>query len=209
MFDVDDLITNTLGGIAGYRIALWISAALPQIERLDANEDLDAKRVTYTRRGIAFMLDACVWLPAAFLLSLSPVPYPLWITLAVYFMLIPRLTGGRTPGKWVVRIRLQGKSGKLRLWMLIIRFGLLYAVLPGMNILLFDSAYAAALNEELAATARGVVLLIDLLFLIHLIISMFSKKELFYERFSSTRNVITWPEKVQQAGADELPQAAQ
>lgn len=209
VFDVDDLITNTLGGIAGYRIALWISAALPQIERLDANEDLGAKRVTYTRRGIAFMLDACVWLPAAFLLSLSRVPYPLWITLAFYFILIPRITGGRTPGKWVVRIRVQGKSGGLRLWMLIVRFGLLYAVLPGMNILLFDSAYAAALNPELAATARGMVLLVDLLFLIHLIISMFSKKELFYERFSSTRNLITWPDKVQQAGADELPQAAQ
>ncbi len=209
VFDVDDLITNTLGGIAGYRIALWLSAALPRIERLDANEDLSAKRVTYTRRGIAFILDACVWLPASGLLSLSPVPYPVWITLAVYFLLLPRLTGGKTPGKWLVRIRVQSKSGRPKLWRLAIRYGLLYAVLPGMNIMLFDSTYAETMNPELAASARGVVLLADLLFLIHTVISIFRKKELFYERLSGTRNLITWPEKLRQAAADESPQIAQ
>ncbi|AIQ52452.1 VanZ family protein [Paenibacillus sp. FSL R7-0331] len=195
VFDVDDLITNTLGGIIGYRIALWISGLLPQIEQLDARENLNAKRVTFTRRTIAFLLDACVWMPAAGLLSLLPVPAPFWITLTAYFLLIPCLTKGRTPGKWVVRIAVQSKSDAPRLWRLTVRYGLLYGVLPGMNIILFDSVFAAALHQELAATARGIVLLADLLFLIHIIISVFRKKELFYERLSGTRNVILWPEK--------------
>lgn len=199
VFDVDDLITNTLGGIIGYRVALWISGLLPQIEQLDAKEDLSAKRVTFTRRGIAFLLDACIWMPAAGLLSLLPVPAPFWITLITYFLLIPCLTRGRTPGKWVVRITVQGKPDTPRLWRLTVRYGLLYGVLPGMNIILFDSALAAALDQELAATARGVVLIADFLFLVHIIISIFRKKELFYERLSGTRNVITWPERQLQA----------
>ncbi|MNF13568.1 hypothetical protein D3C80_2154620 [compost metagenome] len=75
--------------------------------------------------------------------------------------------------------------------------------------MLFDSAYAETMNPELAASARGLVLLADLLFLIHIVISIFRKKELFYERLSGTRNLITWPEKIQQAVADESPQIAQ
>lgn len=44
IFDVDDMITNTLGGIVGFRIALWISGLLPRIEKLDSREDLSAKK---------------------------------------------------------------------------------------------------------------------------------------------------------------------
>lgn len=205
IFDVDDLITNTLGGIFGFRIALWISGLLPRIEHLDSQEDLSAKRVTYTRRSIAFLLDACVWLAAAAVLSRFPVPGPFWIALAVYFVLIPCWTGGRTLGKWIVRIRVQGQSRSLRLWMLLLRYGLLYGITLGMNILLVESAWIDKLSPWIADAAHGAVLLADLLFLIHLIISMFKKEPLFYERLSRTRNIITWPQQ-QQANTEPLPQ---
>lgn len=61
LFDVDDLITNTIGGIFGFRISIWISGLLPRIEQLDTNIDRSAKRVSYTRRGIAFLIDSMVW----------------------------------------------------------------------------------------------------------------------------------------------------
>ncbi|MNE47462.1 VanZ like family protein [compost metagenome] len=207
IFDVDDLITNTLGGIAGFRIALRISGLLPRIEQLDRPEDLSTKRVTYTRRGIAFMLDACVWLTAAGVLSLFPVSGPLWIVFAVYFLLIPCWTGGRTFGKWMVRIRVQGYSSSLRLWMIVLRYGLLYGVTLGMNILLFNYSWIGTLGPGITDTAHGIVLLGDLLFLIHLIISMFKKEPLFYERLSQTQNVITWPQKQRQADTVKMPES--
>ncbi|QSF47156.1 VanZ family protein [Paenibacillus tianjinensis] len=204
IFDVNDLITNTLGGIAGFRIALRISGLLPRIEQLDSRTNLSTKRVTYTRRGIAFMLDTCVWLTAAGILSLFPVPYPLWIVIGVYFLLIPCWTRGQTFGKWIVRIRVEGCSSSLRPWMIFLRYGLLYGVTLGMNILLFNSAWVNTLSPDISGPTRGIVLLADLLFLIHLIISMFKKEPLFYERLSRTRNIITWPEKQQQADTVEL-----
>lgn len=74
-----------------------------------------------------------------------------------------------------------------------------------MNILQFNSAWVYTLGPDISGPARGIVLLADLLFLIHLIISMFKKEPLFYERLSRTRNIITWPEKHQQADTAELP----
>ena len=206
IFDVDDLITNTLGGIAGFRIVQWISGLLPRIEQLDSREDLSAKRVTYTRRGIAFLLDTCMWLAAAGVLSLFPVPVPFWIALAVYFVLIPCWTGGRTLGKWIVRIRVQVEDAKLRIWRLTVRYGLLYGVVLGMNMLLIDSTWIERLNSALAGSIRGAALLADMLFLIHLIISMFRKEPLFYERLSRTRNIITWPQTQQKAATEPMPE---
>lgn len=40
LFDVDDLITNTAGGMLGYVAAEWFASRLPRIDRLDAEVDL-------------------------------------------------------------------------------------------------------------------------------------------------------------------------
>ncbi|WP_019911310.1 VanZ family protein [Paenibacillus sp. HW567] len=195
IFDVDDLITNTLGGIAGYRIALWVSGLLPRIEQLDSKVDLSAKRVTYTRRGIAFMLDAMVWMPVALALNWWSVQGAYWITTAVYFVLLPWLTGGRTLGKWIVRIRISGLEGRSRPGELVVRYILLYGMLIG--------------GILWPADLRGLALLIDFIFLIHLIIRIFKRNpQLVYERLSRTRSVITWPEMQHSSGSDSLADSA-
>lgn len=196
IFDVDDLITNTLGGMIGFRIALWISGLLPRIEQLDNQEDLSAKRVTYTRRSIAFMLDAFVWLAGFNLLNYASVPGSFWISTSIFCLLVPLLAGGRTLGKWIVRIRLSGQEERLRLWMLIVRYLLLYGLLVGMNRLILDSTQLVGLSPALATVIRTAVLLGDLAFTIYLLITIFKKEQLlFYEKLSRTRNVITWPQK--------------
>lgn len=111
IFDVDDMITNTLGGMIGFKLSLWISGLLPRIEKLDSQEDLSAKRVTYTRRALAFLLDSILLLAVTILLNLLSLSISLWAVSMVYFLSIPLLTGGRTFGKWVVRIRLRSEDG--------------------------------------------------------------------------------------------------
>ncbi|UUZ86217.1 VanZ family protein [Paenibacillus sp. P26] len=64
LFDVDDLLMNTAGGMIGFVAAEWLSSVLPRIDLLDANVDLKQKRVSYTRRGIAFLLDWCSCSPS-------------------------------------------------------------------------------------------------------------------------------------------------
>lgn len=196
IFDVDDLITNTLGGIAGCRIALWISGLLPKIEQLDSREDLTAKKVSYTRRAIAFMIDFFVWVTGALLVHSFSLHGAYWISTAVYFVLVPYVTRGRTLGKWIVRIRISGQEGRTTLWSLTVRYILLYGVWLGAHTLLLNPSWTGRTGGSLTAMIPGVLLLCDAAFCIHLALKVIKRDPvLFYERLSGTSNVITWPEK--------------
>ncbi|MEK4142006.1 VanZ family protein [Paenibacillus sp. FSL L8-0333] len=196
LFDVDDLITNTIGGIFGFRISIWISGLLPRIEQLDTNIDRSAKRVSYTRRGIAFLIDSMVWSIGFGILFGFDIKAAFWIITGIYFMLVPALTGGRTIGKWMVRIRVKSSGNHAFFWALMIRYGLLYWVLLGIHALLLDSALLGHLSSVWNMLIHLFVLLIDLAFFIHLVISIFKKEtQLIYEKLSRTSHVISWPEK--------------
>ncbi|MBW4080908.1 VanZ family protein [Paenibacillus sp. S150] len=196
IFDVDDLITNTLGGIMGYRIALWISGLLPRIEQLDSRVDLSAKRVTYTRRGIAFLLDAPIWMTAFLLLHSWQLPGAYWITTAFYFVLVPACTCGRTFGKWIVRIRISAQPGHNRLWGLIVKYMLLYGILLGANGILFAPSFLPGLPRQWTGILYGAAVLMDFIFFIHLLIRGFQRNPvLVYEQLSRTRSIIAWPDK--------------
>lgn len=196
IFDVDDLITNTFGGIIGFRIALWISGLLPRIEQLDSKEDLSAKKVTYTRRGLACLLDAVLWVSIVLLLNLLSLKVSFWAVSVLYFLFIPLFTKGRTPGKWIVRIRLKAADGgSVKLWMVWVRYGLLYGVLGGLNFIVLDSSLMLEIGTAGSMFVQITASLADLGFIIHLMIRLFKRsRPLFYEEWSRTRNVITWPD---------------
>ncbi|MFC3746525.1 VanZ family protein [Paenibacillus sp. GCM10012306] len=198
VFDVDDLMANTLGGILGFRAASWISGLLPRIEQLDAEANLVNKRVTSLRRSLAFMMDLCVLLLIYLLLRFLNVPGAYWIATGIYYILLPRLTNGRTFGKWVVRIHLQGLNGtKITLWELVKRYGVLYWGFFGLQVLLLEPKVVDALSSSWYLRLQGLFMLIDLLFFIHLIIKILKKDSvLFYESISGTSHAISWPEKM-------------
>lgn len=209
IFDVDDMITNTLGGIVGFRIALWISGLLPRIEKLDSQVDLSAKKVTYTRRALAFMLDSVLLLIATVLLNLLSLNVTLWAVTTVYFLSVPLLTGGRTLGKWIVRIRLQAEEGgPAKPWMIWVRYGVLYGIFGGINALTPNSPLTLSMGTALSALLRISVVAADLAFFIHLVMRMIKRERpLFYEEWSRTRNVITWPQQHRAAaGVEAEPQ---
>ncbi|WP_342760317.1 VanZ family protein [Paenibacillus sp. PK3_47] len=196
IFDVDDLITNTLGGIIGYRIALWISGLLPKIDQLDSREDLSAKKVSYTRRAIAFMTDFFVWVTGALLINSLSLPGAYWISTFIYFVLIPYVTRGRTLGKWIVRIRISGLEGRTTLWSLTVRYVLLYGIWLGAHTLIINPSWSGHLDSGWTAGIPGLLLICDMIFCIHLALKVFKRDPvLFYERISGTTNAITWPEK--------------
>ncbi len=111
VFDVDDLMTNTLGGIIGFLAAEWLSGLLPRIEHLDKGVDLSAKRVSYTRRGLAFLFDIVICGVLLLICNMLRIPGAYFVSTGLYFMLLPYLTGGCTFGKWLVRIRLSDNPG--------------------------------------------------------------------------------------------------
>ncbi|GIP27018.1 permease [Paenibacillus sp. J23TS9] len=191
VFDVDDLIMNTLGGICGYLAAEWLSGLLPRIEKLDEDVNVSTKRVTYTRRAIAFLIDSLIWPILMAMCYVLHIPASFWVATGIYFILIPWFTDGLTPGKWVVRIRLTKMGDRITLAALFKRYGLLYWVFFGLNRLL-----AGSLDNipEIGRLFLGIVVFImNAWFFIHLVIHLFKKDPmLFYEKFSKTRQVVLW-----------------
>ncbi|MGG6311317.1 VanZ family protein [Paenibacillus macerans] len=215
VFDIDDLMTNTLGGMIGFLIALWLSRFMPRIEQLDQGVDLATKRVTYTRRGLALFFDSIVWAALMTIIYRLGVPGAYFVSTGLYFMLLAYVTGGRTLGKWLVRIQLTGipadESGlkargslaagghrllsrsegeRIGLVSLVIRYGLLYWLVFGLNRLL---AFPPDAMPSLLRVFLGLsVMAMNLWFFIHVAKRFFQKEPmLFYEKISRTRHVIT------------------
>ncbi|CAI6044180.1 VanZ family protein [Cohnella sp. JJ-181] len=194
LFDVDDLITNTLGGMIGYVTAEWLASRLPRIDRLDEGVDLAAKRVGYTRRLLAAAIDWCVLLPVCAVLAVMRVPF-LYVypaVVIVYFIVLPWMTKGRTAGKWVVRIRLRGKGDGDRpsIGALAVRYGLLYLIAGGANL-----AYPAVAVRDfppLALIPYAVGLFaMNAWLAVHLVRCFFNRRRApFHDKWSDTRQVV-------------------
>lgn len=194
VFDVDDLLMNTLGGIVGVLIADWTSSLLPNVERLDADVNPAANRVTYLRRGIAYFIDFWIWsileviLDQAFNPSLS-----FFLSTGLYFMLLPYLTGGYTFGKWIVRIKLTrtGPKQRISLLSLVLRYGILYWLIFGIH--QFIPRLANDLHPFISVAVTLSIFALDVALFIHVVIYMIRKEpQLFYEKISRTKHVVAW-----------------
>lgn len=224
VFDVDDLMTNTLGGMLGFLLAEWLSRYLPRIEHLDCGVDLTTKRVSYTRRGLALMFDYILLGILMTFIHEIGINQAYFVSTGIYFMLIPYLTGGRTPGKWLVRIQLVGlpavqgerrptgrvaaavynflsASGERQpagLLPLVVRYGLLYWGVFGLNrLLVFPDNYVPSLFRILLAI---IILVANVGFAIHVAKRFFRREPLlFYEQISRTGHTIILKEKAREA----------
>ncbi|MGG3281276.1 VanZ family protein [Paenibacillus solani] len=189
LFDVDDLLMNTLGGMIGFVLADWMKNHLPRMDRLDEKVDLSKKRVSYTRRAIAFGIDVCVVLPIIGVLTLLNVKGAYFIVVIIYYIVIPYMKQGQTLGAWIVRVQIRGAGEELKLRELMIRNGLLYVVWGGLHAL-FLIVNVSGSHVLLAMYALGLLLLDGIVF-IHVFLCLLQRdRRLLHEAKSGTRLVI-------------------
>ena len=135
--DVDDLITNTLGAALGYLVAPLPMKILPSQERLDHVAYRKGERVSIFRAAVAAGVDwalcAIVAVPVSAALGVRSGRRILFIYIAsvlVYFIFIQYLTGGRTLGKALCRVRLvREDGGRPKFWQVAVRCISLYLIL--------------------------------------------------------------------------------
>ncbi|MDY4306563.1 RDD family protein [Enterococcus mundtii] len=110
LFDVNDLLTNTFGGMLGYLVTPIFTFMLPTRARMDEVSYEKGKTVSLTRRLVAYLID---WFFLSICTSIIGVvaglsigsseftSYSWWLFVQVflYFMLLPVFTNGRTLGK--------------------------------------------------------------------------------------------------------------
>ena len=128
LFDVDDLMINTLGGLFGYAIVPLFSF-LPTRDEIDKKSYLKGKTITPLRRFTAFFIDSFIVSILTIIFGILSQKYAYFIVLILYFIILPYFTKGQTFGKFLVQIRIVHDDGsKVTFKDLVIRQGLLYFV---------------------------------------------------------------------------------
>lgn len=97
----------------------------------------------------------------------------------------------KTIGKALLRIYVKGKSDRITMKELFIRYGIFYFILGGINYILSSSSILNLKEPLVLIVIVLFQLVINGLFIIHVLLHVFSRdKLLFYERISQTRNAI-------------------
>ncbi|MCH4170021.1 MAG: VanZ family protein [Lactobacillus sp.] len=206
LFDVDDLLLNTLGGLVGYVIAPIILALFPTHAQIKIREEQAGARVSYTRRLVALILD---WLSLQIfngilllLVGLSHIKITTQVTMLsftllilVVFWLIPLFNQGATLGKRIVRLRVQGLNGqKANAWQLFWRVFWQYLVpIPGfitaMALLngMLSTGYLNPRDVDRFWLLIGVILGAGALLALHMIINIIRRNpRLYYDYIAKT-----------------------
>ncbi|MCM3812451.1 VanZ family protein [Streptomyces sp. DR7-3] len=134
LFDVDDLIVNTAGAMAGWLLAGPVARMLPTLETLDGRA-LAARPVPFGRRLTALVVDVAGYVLASVfamaVMTFQSGTAPTWTPIAIFvawFVLLPLATG-TTPGKRLLLLKLVADDGgPLLPWRLTLRALLLGAL---------------------------------------------------------------------------------
>ncbi len=188
LFDVDDLIINTLGGLIGYLITPIVTIFLPDRDKIDKLSYKRGKVVSIYRRFLAFLIDIFIFATIMFiilaLLNFNDFVLPLIIMTAIYYVILPTLTS-LTLGKYLVKIKLESKT-KYKHLSIFIRQIILY----------FGIVFGPLIFIELNQYINGLITLFYILFAIYAYFEIFlkffgRKKPLIYERLTKTENIST------------------
>ena len=138
---VDDLICNTLGCLLGFWLSPNLTRFLPSREEIDRISYAKGQQVTPLRQAVAACADGALYLilTATLLRVVSPfsrqldVPLRVWLisSFMVYFVLLPWLTKGYTPGCLLLKFRITNDDGTPpNPWRLFLRHSILFLVEP-------------------------------------------------------------------------------
>ncbi|MEJ8778755.1 VanZ family protein [Pseudogracilibacillus sp. ICA-222130] len=120
LFDVDDLILNTLGAVIGFKIAPFILALFPSKDQPleKAEKVFQAGTVSAMPKLLAIVIDyyvvAFVWLVFSFIFQIDHGSIEFFSKLLGLFLLqfmMPLLSGGKTIGTIVLRFTLVQEEG--------------------------------------------------------------------------------------------------
>lgn len=201
VFDVDDLIMNTLGGGVGYFLMGIIDNFLPTRDEIDKESFKDGEVVSGFRRVTIFALDLFLYTFLTLFVSLFVrMSYLIYITFIIYYVVYPYFKNGETLGSKFLGVRLE--FGKYKLIKLLLRIIFLFTYYFGsLFILLFIVSFIAeVMSLEIFETTWFyiVTILSILLFYLINILILIKNKEMFYDNLFKVKYRNTIKEKYNQ-----------
>lgn len=211
IFDVDDLMMNTLGGVIGFVIAPLFTFILPSKEKLNEISYNRGHHVSFLRRFVSVVIDwgflgiifffIGTYIPSVdfmsiLLLSSETGIICYYVVIILYFILISLLTGGFTIGKFAVSIRVRDcKGGRPTLKQLSLRYMLLYGILlatPHWAMLLFRNLQYIPKTSALYHLCVVLFIIMDfvyVVFLFRIFLELCTgSNQFFYDKYCKTEN---------------------
>ena len=207
LFDVDDLIINSLGGAVGYLLAMPLSKLLPTRREIDEASYRRSQKVSLLRRTVALICDGVMIAILTVIIGIGVnmiggrlAETPVWdmlLTVSVcYFAILPILTNSQTIGQKLTRLQVaRVKGGPARWYQLIGRIAAIILVLValpiGLSMLIIYLLQADYISQGGAAVLMLTVVGAYLFLVFVEIIRIAIRKRLFYEKWTGTFIVST------------------
>ena len=161
LFDVDDLILNTFGGIMGYLITPYLSVFFHNTENLDIRLREKAQSVSLIKRFVIFVADiAIINLIQMTILRFTNLNIQ-WILFILYFSVLPLILSGQTLMSRFLKVSMKSTTGPLSIKNTLPRSLIVY-YLVYQNGLLIDLLLDVTLyteNREAILFIAGVIIL--------------------------------------------------
>lgn len=203
LFDVDDLIVNTLGGILGYLVTPIFTFLLPNRNELDLKSYQKGMKVTSTKRFFAFLIDISIIIMFIFIeviffklfeISIDNI-YLILIALFIFGIFIPLISSGYSVGGKIIHLKIvnldDSKVKWYRLFLRNIFFYYFYCLFPIYLYYLFKYINKLANNNYKSLIVTSYTIIIFLFLLIVLIRNMILHKIRIYESLSKTKIIST------------------
>ena len=199
LFDVDDLIINTFGGLTGYFIMGLFIKFLPTRDEIDSSSLEVGKKISGLRRFTRFCLDIFLWfIFSTILYMFFKIEHIFIISLIIYYVVIPSLFNGQTLGSKYLKMRLDFPNKRvLRLFLRLVLIILYYLVIPlGIGYLILLMSRSLDVSNILVFVIGAIyILLLGIFYLVNLT-NIFKRKILIYDRLIKGEYVSTIGERV-------------
>jgi glycopeptide antibiotics resistance protein/uncharacterized RDD family membrane protein YckC len=207
LFDVDDLIVNTLGGIFGYFITPLFERFLPTHEELELKTYKGAQKVSKLKRLVAFILDLILTfiityliysiishfnLHNYFILYISAI-----IGIIINFIIVPIISKGATFGKKFVHLKMITKDNNDPKWyQYLLKYLLMFGLLFMSPIYIVKIGDLACNIFDYNITIKNIIEIIIVAILLFELLFIFIKniilnKPFIYEKVSKIINIST------------------
>ena len=199
LFDVDDLIVNTLGGIAGYLITPLFTKLLPSKDELDLKSYKKGSKVSSTKRVITFMIDMVITIILfVFLLIINHIfsfacDYYVYgiVSILIIFNIIPFITRGKTIGYSITNIVVVNNKGEsVKRYRLVFRnliFSFIYLPMHYYLYLLFKFVNSIANKNYSLLVVIGYISVIIITSIFVFVRNFILHKPFLYEMITKTK----------------------
>lgn len=188
LFDVNDLMINTLGGIIGYFTAGLFKKVLPSRNKIDEESFIEGTKVSGLRRITLFITDLITYLFITLLFSLIiKSTYLKYVIFIIYYVIIPYLFDGVTIMGKFLNVKLEFENKKLLMITLrVIFLFFYYFVFPFLS--LYNVSLIKSYVNESVIMFLIILLLITLFYVLNAIIIL-KNKIIFYDKIFKVKYV--------------------